>query len=119
EHPPISPTPSRMGPRPQYASVRDIPDGPDLAVIAVPRDSVLKVVDDCASRGVRAIVVITAGFAEIGPEGRDLQQRLVEKVRGYGMRMVGPNCLGLINADPAARLHASFSPIFPAPGRIA
>jgi acetate---CoA ligase (ADP-forming) len=116
---PINPHTSSIGSLPSYASVRDIPDGPDLAVIAVPRDSVLKVVDDCASRGVRAIVVITAGFAEIGPEGRDLQQRLVEKVRGYGMRMVGPNCLGLINADSAVRLNASFSPIFPAPGRIA
>jgi acetate---CoA ligase (ADP-forming) len=88
-------------------------------VIAVPRDAVLDVVDDCASCGIRAVVVITAGFAETGPEGRELQQRLLEKVRGYGMRMVGPNCLGLVNANPAVRLNASFSPLFPAPGRIA
>jgi acyl-CoA synthetase (NDP forming) len=63
--------------------------------------------------------VITAGFAEVSVEGRALQQRLVEKVRGYGMRMVGPNCLGLLNTDPAVQLNASFSPGFPPPGRIA
>ena len=116
---PINPHASSIASLRAYKSLQDLPEGPDLAVIAVPRDSVLKVVDDCASRGVRAIVVITAGFAESGPEGRDLQRRLVENVRGYGMRMVGPNCLGLINSDPAIQLNASFSPIFPAPGRIA
>jgi len=102
-----------------YPTVRDLPEAPDLAVIAVPRDAVLDVVDDCAARGTRAVVVITAGFAETGPEGQELQRQLVEKIRGHGMRMVGPNCLGLINPDPAIRLNASFSPIFPDSGRIA
>ncbi|HWP59800.1 MAG TPA: GNAT family N-acetyltransferase [Candidatus Acidoferrales bacterium] len=102
-----------------YASVRELPEPVDLAVLAVPRDEVLQIVDDCAERGVRALVVITAGFAEINEEGRRLQRELVEKVRGYGMRMVGPNCLGLINADPRVQLNASFSPVFPLPGRIA
>ena len=92
---------------------------PELAVVAVPRDAVLAVIDDCAARGVRAVIVITAGFSEIGPEGRELQRQLVEKVRGHGMRMVGPNCLGLLNTDPAVRLNASFAPDFPATGRIA
>lgn len=102
-----------------YSCVRDLPEPVDLAVVAVPRDAVLAVVDDCAARGVRALVVITAGFAEVGAEGRGLQQQLVEKVRGHGMRMVGPNCMGLINADPAVRLNASFSPVFPPSGRVA
>jgi acetate---CoA ligase (ADP-forming) len=102
-----------------HPSVRAIPEPVDLAVIAVPRDSVLDVVDDCADRGVRAIVVISAGFAEAGEEGAKLQARLVEKVRGYGMRMVGPNCLGVINTDPAMRLNASFSPSYPPAGRVA
>jgi len=102
-----------------YPSVRDLPEAPELAVIAVPRDAVTKVVDDCAARGVRAVVVITAGFSEIGPEGRELQRQLVEKVRGHGMRMVGPNCLGLLNTDPSVCLNASFAPDFPPPGRIA
>ena len=116
---PVNPNASSIASLVTYASVREIPDAPDLAVIAVPRDAVLKVVDDCAARGVRAIVVITAGFAETGPAGRDMQQRLLEKVRGHGMRMVGPNCLGLINSDPAVRLNASFAPVFPLPGRVA
>ena len=77
---------------------------------------VLGVVDDCAAAGVKSLVVITAGFAEVGDEGRALQQQLVERVRGYGMRMVGPNCMGLLNADPDVRLNASFSPIVPAGG---
>ena len=71
------------------------------------------VVDDFAAGAWQAWIIITAGFAELNAEGRKLQQSLVEKVRGYGMRMVGPNCLGLLNTDPAVRLNASFSPVFP------
>lgn len=102
-----------------YPSVRGLPEPVDLAVIAVPRDAVSNVIDDCAARGVRALVVITAGFAETGAEGRALQQTLVEKTRGYGMRMVGPNCLGLLNTDPSVRLNASFAPEFPPVGNVA
>jgi acetyl coenzyme A synthetase (ADP forming)-like protein len=102
-----------------YPSVTQLPESVDLAVIAVPRDAVLHVVDECAERGVKALVVITAGFAEVNSAGKELQKRLVEKVRGYGMRMIGPNCMGLLNTDPAVRLNASFSPVFPPTGRIA
>src|SRR5206468_8020956 len=102
-----------------YPSVNELPDTVDLAIISVPRDAVLKVVDECAGRGVKALVVITAGFAETGEDGRALQKKLLEKVRGYGMRMVGPNCMGLLNTDPAVQLNASFSPVFPPNGRIA
>ncbi len=116
---PVNPKAAVVGCIRAYPSVRDLPEPVDLAVIAVPRDAVLTVVDDCAARGVRALVIISAGFAEVNPEGRELQQRLVEKVRGYGMRLVGPNCLGLLNTSPAVRLNASFSPVFPPPGRIA
>src|SRR6202007_1631965 len=101
------------------ASVSDFPEPVDLAIISVPRDAVLGVVDDCARRGVKALVVITAGFAEADEFGRKLQAQLVEKVRGYGMRMIGPNCMGLLNTDSAIRLNASFSPVFPPEGRIA
>jgi acyl-CoA synthetase (NDP forming) len=79
----------------------------------------LSVIDECAESGVKALVVITAGFAETDETGRALQKQLVDKVRGYGMRMVGPNCMGLLNADPAVRLNASFSPVFPPSGHIA
>ena len=102
-----------------YASIGDVPPGVELAVIAVPRDAVLDVVDACAVAHVSALVVITAGFAEVGEEGRALQERLLEKVRGYGMRMVGPNCMGLLNTNPSLRMNGSFSPIVPAPGHIA
>jgi acetyl coenzyme A synthetase (ADP forming)-like protein len=102
-----------------HASVRDVPGPVDLVIIAVPRDAVFGVVDDCAAHGVRALVVITAGFSEAGAEGRELQEQLLQKVRGYGMRMIGPNCMGLLNTDPAVRLNASFSPVFPAPGNLA
>ena len=101
-----------------YRSVRDIPAGVDLAVVSVPRDRVLAVVDDCAAAGVKSLVVITAGFAEAGDEGRAMQQQLVERVRAYGMRMVGPNCMGLLNTNAAIRLNASFSPIVPPPGHV-
>ena len=116
---PVNPKAAVVGSIRAYPSVRELPEPVDLAVIAVPRNAVLPVVDDCAERGVKALVVITAGFAEISAEGRELQQRLVEKVRGYGMRLVGPNCLGLLNTDPQVQLNASFSPVFPPPGRIA
>jgi acyl-CoA synthetase (NDP forming) len=68
---------------------------------------------------VRALIVISAGFAEVGEEGNRLQRQLLEVVRGHGMRMIGPNCLGLINTDPAVRLNASFSPVYPPEGRVA
>src|SRR6266511_1166056 len=116
---PVNPKASVVGSIRAYPSVRDLPEPVDLAVIAVPRDAALGVVDECAERGVKALVVITAGFAEVGAEGRALQQALVDKVRGYGMRLVGPNCLGLLNTDPQVRLNASFSPIFPPSGRVA
>ena len=102
-----------------YPSVSAIPDPVDLAIISLPREQVAAAVDDCAARGVRALIVISAGFAETGEEGRQLERALVEKVRGYGMRMIGPNCLGLINTAGDVRLNASFSPSFPPHGRIA
>ncbi|MDQ3831225.1 MAG: CoA-binding protein, partial [Candidatus Tectomicrobia bacterium] len=97
---PVNPHAAVVGSMRAYPSVRVLPEPIDLAVIAVPRQAVLPMVDDCAERGVKALVVVTAGFAEVSAEGRALQQQLLEKVRGYGMRIVGPNCLGLLNTDP-------------------
>ncbi len=116
---PVNPKATVVGSIPAYPSVGILPSPVDLAIVAVPRDAVLGVVDECAERGVRALVVITSGFAEIGAQGRDLQDRLVEKVRGYGMRLVGPNCMGLLNTDPQVRLNASFAQVFPPAGRVA
>jgi acetyl coenzyme A synthetase (ADP forming)-like protein len=116
---PINPKAASVASLTTYPSVLAVPSPPHFAIIAVPTSAVLGVIDDCAARGVRAVLVITAGLAETGAEGRQLQQKLLDKVRGYGMRLIGPNCLGLINADPAVNLNASFSPLFPDPGRIA
>jgi acetyl coenzyme A synthetase (ADP forming)-like protein len=102
-----------------FASARELPPGVDLAVVAVPRDSVAGVVEDCAAAGVKSLVVITAGFAETDPEGAARQQQLVSRARGHGMRLVGPNCMGVLNTDPAIRLNASFSLQMPPRGRIA
>jgi acyl-CoA synthetase (NDP forming) len=114
---PVNQATSEVSGLPCYASARDLPGDVDLAVIAVPRDAVPAAIDDCAAAGVRALVVISAGFAECGREGRALQDRIVEKVRGYGMRMLGPNCMGLLNT--AYSLNASFAEQFPAAGRVA
>lgn len=116
---PINPKADVVASIPAYPSVKDVPRDVDLAVIAVPQPAVLSVVDDCAEKGVRALIVLTAGFAETGEEGRELQDRLVSKVRGYGMRMVGPNCLGLLNTDPEIGLNATFGPVAPPAGRVA
>ena len=116
---PVNPNATTLGGLTCYPSVVDAPSGTDLAVICVPPSLVLGTVDQCATAGVKSLVIITAGFAEAGDEGRALQQQLVEKVRGHGMRMVGPNCMGLINADDTVRLNASFSPIMPQSGGLA
>jgi acetyl coenzyme A synthetase (ADP forming)-like protein len=116
---PVNPKATEVAGLRAYPSVGDVPGPVDLAIIAVPRDAVLASVDQCAARGVRAVIVISAGFAEASAEGRELQKRLVEKVRQHGMRLVGPNCFGLVNADPSVRLNATFTPVFPPSGRVA
>jgi acetate---CoA ligase (ADP-forming) len=116
---PINPRATVVGSMRAYPSMSSLPETVDLAIIAVPRDLVIATVDDCAKRGVRALIVITAGFSEADSSGRALQQVLLERVRGYGMRMVGPNCMGLLNTDSSVQLNASFSPVFPPRGRLA
>ncbi|MCS7296589.1 MAG: GNAT family N-acetyltransferase, partial [Chloroflexota bacterium] len=101
-----------------YPSVDDLPEAVDLAVIAVPAANVPEVAEACGRRGVRAIVVISSGFAEAGPEGRRRQTELVEICRRYGMRLVGPNCMGVINTDASVRLNATFGPKPPRAGRV-
>ena len=116
---PVHPDATEVGGLPAFRSARDLPAGVDLAIVAVPPACVLPTVDDCAAAGVKSLVVITAGFAEVGDAGRARQEALVEKARSYGMRLVGPNCLGLMNMNPEVGLNASFSPIFPEAGHVA
>ncbi|MFJ7336718.1 GNAT family N-acetyltransferase [Streptomyces sp. NPDC101116] len=103
---------------PAHRSVRDI-DGPvDLAVVAVPAEHVPEVVTECGEHGVQGLVVVSAGYAESGPEGRERQRALVRHARTYGMRIIGPNAFGIINTSPQVRLNASLAPEVPRPGRI-
>jgi acetyl coenzyme A synthetase (ADP forming)-like protein len=115
---PVNPHAGEIAGLRAYPNARDLPGPVDLAVVTVPAAEVSTVVDDCAAARITSLVVITAGFAEAGAEGRDVQRRLTEQVRKHGMRMVGPNCLGILNADPAVRLNASFSPIMPPAGHL-
>lgn len=101
-----------------YRSVQDIPDPVDLAIIVVPKEAVIDVVRSCGEKGVRGLVIITAGFKEVGGAGIEREARLEELIRKYGMRMVGPNCMGVINTDPAVRLDGSFARTMPVPGNI-
>ncbi|GAA2379895.1 GNAT family N-acetyltransferase [Streptomyces coeruleofuscus] len=103
---------------PAHRSVRDI-DGPvDLAVVAVPAEHVPEVVTECGEHGVQGLVVVSAGYAESGTEGRERQRALVRQARTYGMRIIGPNAFGIINTSPRVRLNASLAPETPRPGRI-
>lgn len=101
-----------------YPSVTEIPDPVDLAVILVPKQAVLAVVEACLAKGVKGLVVITAGFREVGPEGAAMEQEIQKRVRAAGARMIGPNCMGVINADPAVRLNATFAPAPALPGSV-
>jgi len=105
-----------------YPTVLDIPDEVDLVVIAVPAASVPGVVEQCADRNVRGLVVISGGFGERGSDeerqaGLDAQSDLVMSARSHGMRVVGPNCLGIVNTDPTVSLNASLAPLPPLAGR--
>ncbi len=102
---------------PAYKTVNEIPDEVDVAIVAVPADAVTDVVLDCAAKGVHGLIVISSGFAETGEEGRRRQRHLVGLSRSYGLRLIGPNCLGVINTDPDVQLNASLSPVIPARGR--
>ncbi|HWE92137.1 MAG TPA: GNAT family N-acetyltransferase, partial [Pseudonocardiaceae bacterium] len=101
-----------------YPSVLDIPDPVDLAVVAVPASGVDEVMDGCLAKGVTTLVVLSSGFADVGPDGRSAERRLVTEARAHGMRVVGPNALGVVNNDPAVRLNATLAPRLPGAGRI-
>ncbi|MET9213904.1 MULTISPECIES: bifunctional acetate--CoA ligase family protein/GNAT family N-acetyltransferase [unclassified Nocardia] len=101
-----------------YATVREIPDEVDLAVVAVPPAAIGSVLDDCMAKGVKGLVVLTAGFGETGPEGLAAEHELVAAARGHGMRVVGPSALGIANTDPAVGLNATLAPVLPERGRI-
>lgn len=102
-----------------YASLRETNAHVELVIIAVPSELVEAALDDCIANQVAAVVVISAGFGEVGEEGKRREAALVEKIRAAGIRMVGPNCMGVINTDPAVRMHGTFSAVFPPAGNVA
>jgi acetyl coenzyme A synthetase (ADP forming)-like protein len=115
----VHPSATSIDDVPAVPRVSDIPGDVDLVVVSVPARLVLDVVDDCIIKGVKALVIITAGFAETGAEGRQVEAELLARVRRAGIRMVGPNCMGLLNTDPDVRLNATFAPVSPPAGSVA
>ncbi len=102
-----------------YASITEVPGLVDQAVIVVPKEHVLQVATECGEVGVKGLVVISAGFREVGGEGADREQELLDCVRHYGMRLVGPNCMGVLNTDPAISMNGTFAPTTPPIGNVA
>ncbi len=115
---PVNPNAASIDGVLSYPSVLDVPGDIDLAVIVVPSPMVLDVVEECGKRGIWGLVIISAGFGEAGGEGRQREKKLLEKVLSYGMRVIGPNCLGILNCHPDVSLNATFSPNMPPCGRI-
>lgn len=102
-----------------YASLTAVPGPVDLAVIIVPAKAVMAVVDEAIAKGVKGLVIISAGFKEVGREGAELEIKLREKVQAAGVPLVGPNCLGVINTDPTVKMNAAFGRKMPVPGNLA
>jgi acyl-CoA synthetase (NDP forming) len=116
---PVNPNASSLHSIKAYPSIEAVPDPVDLAIVVVPKDHVAAVAEACGRKGVRGLVVISAGFKEVGESGAAAERALMQIVRRHGMRMVGPNCMGVLNADPAVSLNATFAPTMPPFGHAA
>ena len=101
-----------------YSTILDVPDLVDLAIVIVPKEEVLSVVRQCGQKGVKGLVVISAGFSEVGAEGKAREVAVMNVVREYGMRMIGPNCFGVVNTNPSVSLNATFGKTFPKVGKV-
>ena len=115
---PVNPAATSVSGVRAYADVRDVPDAVDLAVIAVPAADVADAVRACAAKRVRGLVVVSGGFSDAGAEGRERLDEVVRVARTGGMRLIGPNAMGVVNTDPAVRLHATFAGATPPVGRV-
>jgi acetyltransferase len=116
---PVNPQATSVASVPAFPSVASLPTVPDLAIIVVPGRFVLDTARDCAQKGVRGLVVITAGFREVGGAGAAAEKELLALIREYGMRMVGPNCMGVLNSSESVSMNGTFSPVLPPHGNIA
>lgn len=115
---PVNPTATSIENIKAYPSIETLPGPVDLAVIVVPAAKVVEVASECARKGVKAVVVISAGFSETGEEGKRRQAELLNVCRSAGMRLIGPNCMGIVNTEPAVLLDATFAPGVPPRGRV-
>jgi len=115
---PVNPKARRVSSVRAYPNLSEIPDPVDLAMIVLPPKPSLEAVEEAVSRGVKGIVIVSAGFREVGKEGRRIEDRIIAVCREAGVRVVGPNCLGVINPSPAVRLNASFSSRMPESGNV-
>ncbi|MEK6206638.1 MAG: GNAT family N-acetyltransferase [Chloroflexota bacterium] len=115
---PVNPAATVVQSVPAYRSVAEIPGAVDLAVIVVPAGAVIAAARECVAKGVRSLVVISAGFGETDEAGMARQRELLAVSREAGIRLVGPNCLGVMNTAPSVRLNATFAPTFPPAGRV-
>jgi len=115
---PVNPAAAVVRSMKSYANLKEIPGPVDMAVIVVPRKHVLEVAQQCGEKGVKGLVVITAGFKEVGKKGQALEEDLRKIIDKYGMRMVGPNCMGVINTEPDVCLNATFAATRPTKGNV-
>ncbi|MCQ2790207.1 MAG: CoA-binding protein, partial [bacterium] len=115
---PINPKGGIIEGKQAYTSVLEVPADIDLALIVVNSKFVLSTIDQCNEKGIKGLCIITAGFKETGKEGAELESQLVAKLKEYGMRAVGPNCLGVVNTDPAIKMDGCFAESLPERGHI-
>ncbi len=115
----VNPKADQISGVPCYPDLHSLPEKPDLAVILLPYKFVLDTLQDLGKNEIKNVIVISAGFKEIGGEGVERERRLVEIARQYGMNLLGPNCMGIFNTDPAVSFNGTFSPTLPNPGHVA
>lgn len=115
---PVNPKAKVIHSMKSYSTILDVPDAVDLAIIIVPKEFVKETVQQCGEKGVKGLVVISAGFSEVGAEGKKREREVLEVVNEFGMRMIGPNCFGVVNTDPKINLNATFGKTFPKMGRV-
>lgn len=115
---PVNPKADVVHGVPAYASILKVPGTVDVAFVVVPAALVAEVARKCGEKGVRGLVVISSGFSEVGGDGPARQQELLDVCRAHGMRIIGPNCMGIVNTDPEIRLNGTFATVYPPSGRV-
>ena len=116
---PVNPKADQINGITCYPDVQSVPGSPDLAVILIPKEFVSEALDQLAKKDIKNVIVISAGFREVGSQGAKLEKALLAKIKEYDIRMIGPNSMGIFNTHPDVSLNATFSPTKPHPGHVA